>query len=182
MILCATDIIKNLEGYKNKVYIDTAGKRTIGYGWNLDDPSAKQVFNAVVTDNFTEFGYFLGAFQEIYDGDIDITPSLAEEILDRYLHVSYTLARHRAEELGIDLDKEPFWRKVIVTDIAFNTGSCEGWTRVFKVKTPRACLAEARRKQRELDSRVAKLGYQLGIIADLEEAHMLGLTEAKYIR
>lgn len=33
----AIDRIKLHEGYRDRVYVDTVGKRTIGYGWNIDD-------------------------------------------------------------------------------------------------------------------------------------------------
>jgi|ERR1044072_3615662 lysozyme len=33
----AIDRIKLHEGYRDRMYVDTVGKRTIGYGWNLDD-------------------------------------------------------------------------------------------------------------------------------------------------
>lgn len=29
--------VKFHEGYRDRVYLDTVGKRTIGYGWNIDD-------------------------------------------------------------------------------------------------------------------------------------------------
>lgn len=33
----AIERLKLHEGYRNRVYKDTVGKQTIGYGWNIDD-------------------------------------------------------------------------------------------------------------------------------------------------
>ncbi len=42
------DYTKQFEGFRDKPYKDTVGKRTVGYGFNLDDPTvAKMVPKAV---------------------------------------------------------------------------------------------------------------------------------------
>ena len=33
---------KRDEGYRSRMYVDTVGKRTIGYGWNIDDRAIRQ--------------------------------------------------------------------------------------------------------------------------------------------
>lgn len=40
------EMIKLHEGYRDRVYVDTTGNRTIGYGWNLSQPICKEAAEA----------------------------------------------------------------------------------------------------------------------------------------
>jgi len=50
----ANQIKKDESGdkFQEKVYLDTKGKRTIGYGFNMDDPAARGIMNSVGIQNY----------------------------------------------------------------------------------------------------------------------------------
>jgi len=178
------DIIKSIEGYSAKVYTDTLGNRTIGYGFNLDDNSARKVYDTVAKATYSMNIIAHGTypkFDELLEGSKEIDEKVAGKLVEQSIRSAYLLVVKRARELGINAGSLPLYHQFILTDIAYNTGSISGWTKVFKEGTAKGVLKEARRRQRELDSRVAKIGYQLGIIDTLDDAHKLGLTEAKYL-
>jgi len=79
MFLSVLDIIKKLESYENIVYVDSLGNKTIGYGFNLDDPLASEIFETVVNKNYDKYSDFVSTFDDIYYGNIAITEELAHD-------------------------------------------------------------------------------------------------------
>ena len=182
MLLSVLNIIKKLENYENIVYVDSLGNKTIGYGFNLDDPLASEIFETVVNKNYDKYSDFVSTFDDIYYGNIAITEELAHDILEYMWEKAYIDAIKRADELGISLIKEPFYKQVLVTDIQFNTGKIYQWKKVFTEKEPARVLYESRRHPEELmDNRVAKIGKCFGIINNIKDAHRIGLINTTNI-
>ena len=121
--------------------------------------------------------------EDLLNGKAEISKKGAEWLLEYMLKRDYIAkVKNRAKELGYNFNDYREYHKILLIDIAYNTGSVSKWRKVFNPNaTSKEVLKECRRKQRELDSRVAKIGYQLGIINSLEEAKELGLTQARYI-
>ena len=120
-------------------------------------------------------------FYDAFEGKTAITEEEAQALFYFMFKDSIAKAKTRAKELDIDYGKLPEWHQFIVADIAYNTGSVSEWTQVFVRTKPNEVLGAARRKQHEIDSRVAKIGYHYGLIRNLDHAHRIGLTEAKYL-
>lgn len=162
-----------LEGKHNTSYRDHLGNTTIGVGFNMDDPGAMLVWVEVGVEEL---------FGEVYRGETELSEESIMKLFKWSWELAKSNARFRCGQLGVSWYDASAFEKFLWADIAFNTGSCSGWTKVFKQKSDRKTLLEARRRQRELDSRVAKIGYHFGVIGSLDEAIELGLTEARYIK
>jgi GH24 family phage-related lysozyme (muramidase) len=67
------DFIKGVEGEKLKSYTDTTGHRTVGVGFNMDAPGAKEKFNSTLG---TDDQYF----QDVYSGRQNITPEQSKQL------------------------------------------------------------------------------------------------------
>ena len=75
------------------------------------------------------------------------------------------------------------YKKFILADIVYNTGSIKKWKKVLIKEDPNDVLFEARRNPKQImDSRVAKIGYHFGLLKNIEEAHSIGLEFAKYLK
>jgi hypothetical protein len=165
-----------LEGYKSSSYLCTAGKVTVGYGFNMDSKGAKDRWNELnIMENF----------DDVYNGDEEITHFSASVLFEHYWKYCERKAMKRCIELEVGYMALPQYHKFILSDIVYNTGSLDKWYKVVRNKEPRSVLLEARRKDEDgghsLDSRVAKIGYYFGIVSDLEDAINLGLDEARYV-
>lgn len=93
--------IKDNEGYSDKPYRDTKGKRTIGYGFNLDDSSNQQLAKNL---NIT------------FDRPID-TPTA-----DRLFKHKAMQAEDDVKSLDPDYDNRPPQVKKVLLDMAYNMG------------------------------------------------------------
>ena len=77
----------------------------------------------------------------------------------------------------------PDWKKFILKDIVYNTGSIKKWRKVLVNTVPEEVLYEARRNPKELmDSRVCKIAHWYGLAKDLEDCKRIGLEYAKYVK
>ena len=164
-------LIEKLEGYEEYAYTDTEGKVTVGYGFNMDASSARDIWNKLEIPE---------DYDKVYDKEIDISKNTGLVLLCYIWGKAIKKAKARAEDLGYKWNEYNEFQKFILTDIAYNTGSVNNWTKVFAADG-KTMLKEARRRQRELDSRIAKIGYHYGVISSLEEAIEAGLEEARFI-
>ena len=166
------ELIEKLEGFRAKAYKDTKNITTVGFGFNMQTLISRDIWESLEIEE---------SFYDVYWGKAELSRDSAFSLfLDIWLS-SEKAAIARARVLGLDFHSFPDWKKFILTDIAYNTGSVSGWTNVFKAEESDDVLFEARRKQLEIDSRVAKIGYHFGLIKDLDDAKRIGLSEAKYL-
>ena len=92
--------IKQEEGLRTKPYLCPAGKRTIGYGHNL------------------EAAPLLPGIAEFLENNSCIMPHMAEEQLDHDIEVAEGVARR----LFVGFDELSEARQDVLTDMAFNLG------------------------------------------------------------
>jgi len=164
-------LLERLEGFRESVYMDTSGCKTVGIGFNMDAPGAR--------DAWSRAG-IMEDFDDVYYGNEMITHFSACELVDVFWTKCEKMAKDRCEELDVEWDRLPDWHKFVLADIVFNVGNISGWTKVVVETEPKKVLFEARRKQHEIDSRVCKIGKFFEIVEDVEGCVELGLTEAKY--
>jgi len=167
------DLMVKLEGLKLVAYDCTAGKRTVGIGFNMEASGARKVWNKLkIAEDF----------DDVFYKKAQISEASASKLFHKAWGWCEKKASERAKELNLEYNSMPDYKRFILADIVYNTGSIKKWRKVLINKTPESVLLEARRNPKELmDSRVAKIGYYFGLIKDLEEARHLGLEHAKYI-
>lgn len=168
-----------LEGFKDKVYFDSEDNKTIGIGFNMDMIGANTIWNQILTKR---------DFIEVYNGREKINLKEATLLFNFFWNKSTQQVEDRIDKLNLNKNKEilnfqdmPEYKKFILVDIAYNTGSVKQWTKVFYATKYRRVLLEARRKQRYLDSRIAKIGRFFNLIHSIEEAKAMGLSQTQYI-
>ena len=167
------ELMKRLEGLKLKAYDCTAGKRTVGLGFNMDASGARSVWERL---NISE------DFDKVHSQQEKIEESTAITLFEDFWARCKDKASRRCAQLGLDYKSMPEYKRFILADIVYNTGSISGWTKVITNTEPRDVLYEARRNPKPImDSRVAKIGNYFGIISSVEEANQMGLVYAKYI-
>jgi len=167
------ELMKRLEGLEFKAYDCTAGKRTVGLGFNMDALGARSIWQRL---NIPE------SFNRIYNQQEKIEESTAIILFEDFWARCKKKASIRCAELDLDYESMPEYKKFILADIVYNTGSISNWTKVITNTEPRDVLYEARRNPKPImDSRVAKIGNYFGIISSVEEANQMGLVYAKYI-
>lgn len=175
------ELIEKLEGFRAKAYKDTKNITTVGFGFNMQTLISRDIWESLEIEE---------SFYDVYWGKAELSRDSAFSLfLDIWLS-SEKAAIARARVLGLDFHSFPDWKKFILTDIAYNTGSVSGWTNVFKADEPHEVLFEARRKQHSIDSRVAKIGYHFNLIEDfdgdgdidIDDARFIGLSKAKYLK
>lgn len=171
-ISTVTKLMCILEGYKTEVYKCTEGYNTIGFGFNMDQENAERVWRDLGCNE---------SFVEVRNGLESISYTTAKILLEDFWYNCEIKASDRCNQLGVEYDKLPEWHRFILCDIVYNTGSISGWTKVVTATEPKEVLVQARRRQRDLDSRIAKIGYYYKLIDSLDEAHKIGLTEARYL-
>ena len=167
------DLMVKLEGLKLEAYDCTAGKRTVGIGFNMESVGARKVWNKLeIAEDF----------DDVFYKRIQISEATASKLFHKTWKWCEKKAAERATELNLSYNSMPSYKRFILADIVYNTGSIKKWRKVLINKSPESVLIEARRNPKEImDSRVAKIGYHFGIIKDIEEAKKLGLVYAKYI-
>ena len=167
------ELMDKLEGLELMAYDCPAGKRSVGRGFNMEQVGARDVWSRL---------HIKEDFDRVFNKQINIKESTADMLFRDFWATCEHKASNRCDELGLHYNSMPEYKRFILADIVYNTGSISKWRKVLVNKEPRDVLFEARRNPKELmDSRVAKIGYYFGIIKDLEDAHKLGLEYAKYI-
>jgi len=117
------NFIREHEGYRPRVYQDTRGIPTIGIGFNLMRPDAKQILNQVGAD-----------YDSILSGGNDLTDSQIKEVFKITLSIAYKDAKKWIPAF----DGLPRNIKLAVLDLSFNMG----YTRLSKfIKTKQFIVA-----------------------------------------
>jgi GH24 family phage-related lysozyme (muramidase) len=101
------DLIQRHEGLRLSVYTDTVGKKTIGYGFNLDAPGAAAIC--------TEFGLDIDSLKA---GTTQLTPAIADAIFEKQLEAVYTEASGIFSAFGAF----PENAQAVIADLLFNLG------------------------------------------------------------
>ncbi len=167
------ELMKRLEGFKTTAYDCTAGKRTIGIGFNMESVGARKVWDKLQIPE---------DFDKVFYKEQELSEDSAIKLFNKTWNWCKKQASSRASELNLDYNSMPPYKKFILADIAYNTGSVKKWHKVFIKKNPEEVLYEARRNPKEiLDSRVAKIGYYFGIINSIEDAKKIGIQYVKFI-
>lgn len=99
-------LIRRHEGLRLKAYRDTAGKLTIGYGFNLDAAAAKAICATLKLD-----------YEAIRNGAA-ITEAQADAILDLQLG----MVNAQAKTLFANFNQMPCDVQAVVQDLIFNMG------------------------------------------------------------
>ena len=161
------DLLILLEGYESMVYEDTDGNKTVGIGFNMDAVGARETWKRLHIPEY---------FSDVYYGFQELSEASAEMLARDYWATCEQQAERRAEELELNYNAFEDYKRFILADIAYNTGSVSKWYKVFVLNDPKKVLLEARRKPHKfLDNRVAKIGNYFGIISSVDEAKELGL-------
>ncbi|MBI5174400.1 MAG: hypothetical protein SFV17_05655 [Candidatus Obscuribacter sp.] len=99
-------VIKS-EGVKDTVYKDSRGIATIGVGFNLEQPGAREAIE------------YLGAdYEQILAGKA----SLSEKQIKTLNDISLANAMMQAEEIYPNMAKLPFHKRAVIVDLAYNLG------------------------------------------------------------
>ena len=168
------ELMEKLEGLKLKAYDCTANKRSIGYGFNMEQYSALSIWEEL---NIQE------DFNKVFNREIEISKNSAEKLFYYFWEKCEEKAKKRCVELNLNYDNMPDYKRFILADIVYNTGSIKKWKKVLTNEDINDVLFEARRNPKQImDSRVAKIGYHFGLLKNIEEAHSIGLEFAKYLK
>lgn len=168
----AAEIIELLEGRRDIAYDCTAGKRTVGLGFNMESYGARKVW---MKEKIPE------DFDKVFNREQKLSEESANKLFDRTWKWCEKKARERAYELELNYDAMPEWKRFILADIAYNTGSIKKWKKVLINKEPKDVLCEARRNPKDImDSRVCKIATYYGFTNNVEECRAIGLEYSKY--
>ena len=117
------NFIREHEGYRPRVYQDTRGIPTIGIGFNLMRPDAKQILNQVGAD-----------YNSILSGGRNLTDNQIQEVFK----ITLTIAYKDAKKWIPAFDGLPKNIKLAILDLSFNMG----YTRLSKfIKTKQYIVA-----------------------------------------
>ena len=170
------DIEKRLEGISLIAYDCSRGFRTVGIGFNMDSVGAKKVWEKLSIEE---------DFQEVYNKKTMLSMESVDKLFSHIWNWSEKQVKKRCldPEINIDYNELREFHKFILLDIAYNIGSVSKWKKVFLNDKPLDILFEARRHPYEMmDSRVAKIGYQFGLINSIEDCKNIGIKFAKYLK
>lgn len=166
-------LIERIEGFRSTSYLDTSRNKTVGYGFNMDSVGAIPAW---------EYCRIEKDFDEVYEGYAELTREEAYALFMYFWKISEALAKDRTEKLGLLWGVFSDMKKFVLTDIAYNTGNISSWTDVFNAFEDKDVLYHGRRRQKIIDSRLAKIGYYFKVIGSLSEAKDIGLTQALYLK
>lgn len=169
------ELMKVLEGYKYKAYLCTAGKVSVGVGFNMEQVDAEILWKELGIEE---------DFEAVYQGVQAISDETCYKLFKHFWdNICEIAVRTRCIELNLNYDAMPEYKKFTLKDIVYNTGSIKNWYKVLVNIDPRKVMFEARRRPYELmDSRVAKICYAYGICKDLDDCIAMGLEYAKYLK
>lgn len=171
------ELMMKLEGFRSLCYKDHLGNNTIGIGFNMDSKGSKEIWEKLIDPDF----------DKAYKGEIQIGLEDGIALLAPFWDNADYQVKQRIKELQnkglvvMELNDMTAFKRFILKDIVFNTGNIQEWTKVLTETEDKKVMIEARRTQRELDSRIAKIAAAFDVIESVEEAVECGLTEAKYI-
>ena len=167
------DLVKELEGLRRYSYVCVRNYRTVGIGFNMDQAGSRELWKKLKIEE---------DFDKVYQGKTPLSMRSIEALFHKTWDWCLKRAKDRCEDLGINYNEAKEYQKFIWADLVFNTGSVNHYELVFKATDPKEVLFQARRRPyKDLDSRVAKIGYHFGLIDTIEEAKEIGLIHTKYL-
>jgi lysozyme len=101
------ELLKQHEGYRNKVYLDSVGKKTIGIGFNMTRADASSLIKQIG-----------GNYERLLNGEDVLTD---EQILDLF-KLNIKTAYSDAKKYLSNFDLLPKNIKLAVLDMSFNLG------------------------------------------------------------
>lgn len=168
------NILKIVEDNRTIAYDCSRGYRTVGLGFNMDNPKSKEIWNKLSIKE---------DFNSIYNKQEELSKESSIKLFKHIWNWCEKATRRRCNDLNINFDDLREFHKYILLDIAYNTGSLRSWKQVFIKDNPNDILFEARRNPKEMmDSRVAKIGYQFGIVNSIKDCKDIGIIYAKYLK
>jgi GH24 family phage-related lysozyme (muramidase) len=99
--------VSTWEGFSNKVYVDTTGNRTIGYGFNLERTDAKKLLSLYGLD-----------YKKICDGSQEMSKDIAFKLLSYDIDIAKTFAK----KFISNFEQLPNRVKEIIVDLSYNLG------------------------------------------------------------
>lgn len=112
------NFIKEHEGYRPRVYIDTVGKPTVGIGLNLTRPDARTLLSSVGAN---------------YDNVLNGTSALTDQQIKEIFKMTLSIAYKDAKKFLPNYDGLPKNIKLAVLDLSFNLGY-PGLSKFVKLK------------------------------------------------
>lgn len=150
----AKDLTKTFEGFRSNIYLDSVGKRTIGYGFNLDDPAISKLLS-----------------QEVVEGAKPLTPEEAEPVFDYlYRNAEQDAIRYIG---GKDYNKLPANIQDTLIDMAYNMG----YSRLSGFKKMKAALIDGDYEKAREEMKDSKWFNQTGQRAQFHYQNFLSQTE-----
>ncbi len=107
IIFSAAKLVKRHEGRRRRVYLDSEGHPTVGDGFNLDRPGARQALSRVGAD-----------YDAVRAGRQDLTDQQIDALLARDLADAVESAR----AVCPTFDRLPAGAQLALIDMAFNLG------------------------------------------------------------
>jgi GH24 family phage-related lysozyme (muramidase) len=101
------ELIKDHEGYKNNVYKDSLGKPTIGIGFNLTRPDARNIIQQIG-----------GNYDKILSGETSLSDKQVKDLFE----ITISIAYKDAQKYLPNLMNMPKNIKLAIIDMAFNMG------------------------------------------------------------
>jgi GH24 family phage-related lysozyme (muramidase) len=102
------DWIERWEGRRKHVYTDTEGHPTIGIGFNLDRPSAREEIEALGLD-----------YERVRAGTQDLTDEQVDQLFERTVEEAITGAKQSVS----NFEELPDDKQMVIVDMVFNLGA-----------------------------------------------------------
>lgn len=102
-------LLEEEEGRRDTAYTDTVGKRTVGIGFNMDDPANKLAWRRIGMQK---------NFKDVYDGKVKLTDAEIDKLRDYSLGV----AEKDAKALIENYDSLPEKKQQAITQLSYQLG------------------------------------------------------------
>lgn len=112
--------LKRHEGFKAKLYIDTTGHRTVGYGFNVDATISEGLADAILRyqtqekeDELTQrFDWYPNLSVARKDVIVNICFNLGVDGFAKFVNTIYLIAHGRHEEAAVEMLKSTWAKQV----------------------------------------------------------------------
>lgn len=133
--------IQQNEGFRSATYMDTVGKPTIGYGFNLDSGIAPKVWKKSGLARYKRLA-------DVRNGKEKITPEEGEALFQ----TSYNIARDAARKVYPEFDKLNQSQRLALTDMSYQMGEnslrgFKGLFRALRANDKNAIVSSVRRSK-----------------------------------
>jgi lysozyme len=105
----AVDVLQREEGYSPKVYRDTVGKSTIGYGFNMQQANARQLWQRA-------------GVKEDFDSVLNGRSDISQESADKLFNETHPAAERAAKNIVGSYEKLGENQQAALTSLAFQLG------------------------------------------------------------